>query len=58
MIEFKVLRMNFVTDEIVEEYMLFESANKADDWATIQNADRLGSVISMSATTPQPDNKH
>jgi len=56
--EFKVLRMNFVTDQVDEEYMMFETANKADDWATIQNSDRTGSVISMTDITSHNDNKH
>jgi len=56
--EFKVLRMNFITDEVDEEYMMFESANSADDWATVQNADRAGSVLSMSDVTSHNDSKH
>lgn len=56
--EFKVLRMNFITDEVDEEYMMFETANKADDWATVQNADRNGAVLSMTDVTKHNDNKH
>jgi len=56
--EFKVLRMNFSTDEVDEEYMMFESRDKAEDWATIQNADRSGSVLGMSDVTSHNDNKH
>ncbi len=58
MVEFKVTRSQVITGKLYDDYLMFDTPEKADEWVIKKNSNRPGSVIGIEEASALNESKH